>query len=96
VKDTYFIFPGNIAASACVRKHGEDKPQHLIYMEPGRVVRNYGLKDTDLSQLGYPKEVEESVHAHFKRVFDLPVEKRGEYIDNLEPWEVQVESTPAP
>jgi hypothetical protein len=99
----YRIFPGNIAAVCYVQPVDAaaeastltgrlPTATQLIYMSDViGVVRCDGLKDKPMADL-FPPEVQKSVNAHFATVFHLPVEARGAYLDNLQPWEVEVQS----
>ncbi len=58
----------------------------FIFMAEGKPV-SPGIGDT-VEMSGLPQIVQDQINTHFASVFALPVEDRGEYLDNIIPWEI--------
>lgn len=97
---TYRLIPSSTAAMLYVQKSTDvARPQPCVYLsdEKGAV---YGHKDVPLQRSELPEVVQDSIRAHFKRVFDLAHENwkqpgpspRALYCDTAQPWEIRVEN----
>lgn len=84
----YTIKPGNIAA-VCNVIHN-DKETSFIYMADGKlpVTLTKHEKDETAAFLTMPMVVRAAVNKHFGTMFALPLERRGEYLKSLQPWQV--------
>lgn len=93
------VFKLTAGIAALVRVCEDGMPERsAIYMgaERGVVV---DVRDYPMTEVGWPQEVQDSISAHFKTVFDLEHEKRADlstpspravYVDALQPWMVEV------
>ncbi len=81
----YTIKPGNIAAVCNVMHDG--KEQSFIYMAPNRIPVTSPHESTEEFN-ALPLAVRASVNKHFGTIFALPVDRRGEYLKSLQPWDV--------
>lgn len=88
----YTIHPGiaalvSVECEAFPLRYGERKSA-FIYMNENTVPEK-GIADP-IRWDDLPLKVRARIVQHFETVFDLPIEKRGAYLDNLEPIIVEV------
>lgn len=88
----YKIIPG-IAALVAVEceafplRYGHRRSDFIFLAEGKQPVAGMGdpIKWGDL-----PHKVQSEINKHFATVFALPVERRGEYLKSIQPWDVEV------
>lgn len=93
---TYKFIPA--AAAAYLSVLVDDVNHSCIYMGKERQVR-VGLRETPLSQKGWPIEVQATINKHFGVVFSLRHEDwtmpckspRAQFLDDILPWTLEIE-----
>lgn len=78
----------HVECEAFPLRYGERKSA-FIYMAEGKPIEK-GIGDP-IRWDDLPLRVKAAINKHFGTVFALPIERRGEYLENLEPIVVEVD-----
>jgi hypothetical protein len=100
---TWQLLPGRIASVMYVMPSGlVGEPISVVYASAERGVL-VGTRDTPLTSVGWPLEVQAHINRYFARVFSLEHENwtnvgpspRARYVDSAKPWTVTLTEEPS-